>query len=83
VLHSVTLSGPGFRRQLGEIAPASTVETSVEPVGESSISISFRALGKNVRVPPDGYFEGGGRYVVVVVVHPDLSVGVSSHTRSY
>jgi hypothetical protein len=82
-LEQVVVSGSGFEQSLGDIADGVTATTTVRPTGESGLRISFRSRGRHVVLPPSGYFEGGGRYAVTVVVTPDLGARVDSELRSY
>lgn len=71
-LQSVFVSGFGFNHALGDIAPGQTVTTQLSHGGPTALALAFTANGRQVVVPPQGYFEGNGRYVVSVVVTPDL-----------
>lgn len=83
LLQSIVLSGGGFEQSIGDLAPGATVKIQVNPSGESGLGISFSANGKDISLPPSGYFEGGGRYSVTVVVTPELTASVDSHLRLY
>ena len=80
-IQSVVVSANGFERRLGDLAPGTTSTVQVRPTGESGLRIAFRANGKQISLPPSGYFEGGGWYVVTVVVTPDLKASVDSDLR--
>ena len=80
-LTDVVLSGTDFSQQVGTIPPHSEARVSVHPKGESGIVLRGKAGGKTLAFGPDGYFEGGG-YIVTLVVTPSLAVSVAS-TRAY
>jgi len=82
-LVDVEISGSGFSQSLGSIAPGARATTRVHPRGESSLALSFRAGSQEASLPPQGYFEGGGRYSVTVVVTPELSGVVNSKLRIF
>lgn len=83
VLEQVVVTGSGFREPLGTIAPGGTGTAEIRPKGESGIAISFRSGAKRVSLPPQGYFEAGGKYVVTVAVAPDLEATVETRLRNY
>jgi len=80
-IENVTISGAGFARKIGTVASGQSVSVSVEPAGESSMGLSFRAGSRMLTIPPQGYFEGGGAYQVSVVIGPDLRASVSSNLK--
>lgn len=82
-LRDVVVSGNGFDQRLGDIAQGVTATTQVRPKGESGLKLSFQSGHRLVTLPAGGYFEGGGRYAVTVVVTPDLGAAVSSTLRPY
>jgi hypothetical protein len=76
-LREVTISGAGFTQQIELIKAGDTARVDVFPVGESGLEIAFTtAGGKSVRLPPQGYFEGG--YKVRAVIGPNLEADVDS-----
>jgi hypothetical protein len=77
-LEDLVLSGSGFSKDVGLVPPGEQVRIVVRPRGESGLRIQFNARGKAVSFGPDGYFEGGGGYVVTVTVSPSLTVSVKS-----
>lgn len=77
-LEGLVLSGSGFSKDVGLVPPHEQVRIVVRPRGESGLRIQFNARGKAVSFGPDGYFEGGGGYVVTVTVSPSLTVSVKS-----
>ena len=83
LIQSVVVSGSGFKRSVGDLPPGAIVKTQVKPSGESGLDISFRANGRDISLPPTGYFEGGGRYAVTVVITPKLTASVDSQLRPY
>ena len=83
LLQSVVVAGSGFKQHLGDLPPGATVQTQISPSGESGLSVSFRASGKEVALPPSGYFEGGGEYAVNVVVTPELRASVDSQLQQH
>lgn len=83
LLQSVALAGSGFMQPIGDLPPGATAATQVSPSGESGLSMTFRVNGKEVALPPSGYFEGGGRYTVHVTVTPELRASVVSELQPY
>jgi len=77
-LRDLVLSGTGFKVSLASLAPDGQVDLSAFPTGESGLGVSLVANGRTVTVAEQGYFEGGGRYEVDLVIRPDLSVAVDS-----
>jgi hypothetical protein len=77
-LGDVVVSGSGFSQQVGTIQPNAELRVWVRPRGESGLQVRFNARGKAVSFGPDGYFEGGGGYVVRVTISPSLAVSVKS-----
>lgn len=82
-LEQVVISGSGFKEPLGTLAPGVTIKSEVYPQGESGLGISFRSGARRVVLPPQGYFEVGGQYEVIVVVTPDLEASVNAKLRSH
>jgi len=72
------LSGSGFVEDIGTVRPNAASRVIVRPRGESGLQIRFNASGRTVSFGPDGYFEGGGGYVVIATVSPTLAVSVKS-----
>ena len=83
LLQSVAVLGSGFKQNIGDLPPGATATAQVSPSGESGLSMSFRVNGKEVALPPAGYFEGGGRYAVSVTVTPELRASVVSELQQY
>lgn len=79
-LREVVVSGSGFSQQVGTIQPNAELRVWVRPRGESGLQVRFNARGKAVSFGPEGYFEGGGGYVVTATVSPKLDVSVRSET---
>jgi hypothetical protein len=77
-IESVTISGSGFTKQVGRIAPGQTVSVYVQATGESGLGIAFRSGLRRISARPQGYFEGGGPYEVSILVASDLSTKVNS-----
>ena len=82
-LRNVVISGSGFDQPLGDIAQGVAATTQVRPRGESGLKLSFQSGHRLVTLPAGGYFEGGGRYEVTVVVTRDLGAAVNSTLRPY
>ena len=80
-LESVVIAGSGFEQSIGTIASGATAKVQVRPSGESGLKLSFRAGPRAIALPPQGYFEGGGNYIVNAVVEPDLSATVNASLR--
>jgi hypothetical protein len=78
-LGNVVISGSSFVEQIALIPPSATVTTHVNARGESGLAIAFNAGTRRISLPEQGYFEGSG-YSVAIVVRPDLSVSVKSET---
>ena len=78
-LRDVVIAGSGFTHTFDRIAPGATVETGVEPHGETGLSLRFKAGDRVVALGEAGYFEGGGAYKVAVEVRPDLSATIDGH----
>jgi hypothetical protein len=76
LLEALSISGSGFKASLGEIRPGETIRARVFPAGESTIHIAFRANGRDVSVPVDVYFEGGGGYRLDISVDANLKASV-------
>ena len=77
-LEKLVLSGSGFSEDIGTVRPHAELRALVRPRGESGLQIRFTAGGKEVSFGPEGYFEGGGGYIVVASVSPSLAVSVKS-----
>lgn len=77
-LREVEVIGAGFVQRFERIAPGQTVDADVEPLGESNISVQFKAGNRIVAQGADIYFEGGGNWEVAVEVRPDLSTKADS-----
>lgn len=75
-LESVVLSGSGFRVTAPDIPAGGSIDVLVSSRGESGLAVSFIAAGREVSMPEQGYFEGGGSYAGDVIIKPDLSVSV-------
>ena len=73
-LRTVVLSGRGFADTLTGLPPGEMAAVRVRPRGESGIGVAFTAADRHVSVPEQGYFEGGGGYVVVIKVDSMLRV---------
>lgn len=82
LLQSVAVAGSGFEQHIGDLPPGAAVTTQVSPSGESRLSVSFHVNGKEVALPPSGYFEGGG-YAVHVTITPELRASVVSELQQY
>ncbi len=80
-INAVEISGSGFSERIGAIGPGESVSRRVQPRGESGLAVSFRAGGRLIKVPAQGYFEGGGAYQVHAVVAPDLTVKLSGELK--
>jgi hypothetical protein len=78
LLENVVLSGSGSSENIGSVPPHAQLRALVRPRGQSSLEIGFHARNRSVSFGPEGYFEGGGGYTVVVKVAPSLVVTVES-----
>jgi hypothetical protein len=77
-LENVVLTGSGFVEDIGTVSPNAASRVLVRPRGESGLQIRFDASGRTVSFGPEGYFEGGGGYVVIATVSPALAVSIKS-----
>jgi hypothetical protein len=75
-LSNLVVSGAGFSRNLGALAPGEQKRTRVNPSGESGLQVDFDAGGKHVSAKPDCYFENSPHYRVTATVAADFSVKV-------
>ncbi len=80
-LEDVVLSGSGFETHIANIAPNAAVQIEVRPKGESGLGLAFTSNGHKVVLPEQDYFEGGGAYVVSVVVTPALTAEINVTIR--
>jgi hypothetical protein len=80
-LTNVVVAGSGFDQSVGTIEAGATASTRVRPSGESGLKLSFRSGARTVALPTQGYFEGGGNYIVNIVVKPDFSATVDAKLR--
>jgi hypothetical protein len=77
-LENLVISGTGFSKPLGALAPGKTVTVGVSPTGETGLRLEFDAKGTHHAPPADGYFEANSGYRVKATVKPDFSVQVDS-----
>lgn len=82
-LESVVLSGSGFRVTAPDIPAGGSIDVVVSSRGESGLAVSFIAAGREVSMPEQGYFEGGGSYAGDVNIKSDLSVSVEFRLAVY
>ena len=80
-LKNVVITGSGFEQPIGSIPAGATAKVDVNSSGESGLGLSFHSRGREVALPAQGYFEGGGSYTVAAIVEPDLSVTVNASLR--
>ena len=80
-INAVEISGSGFSERIGAIGVGQSVFRQVQPRGDTGLAVSFRAGTRLIKVPSQGYFEGGGAYQVRAVVAPDLTVKVSGELK--
>ena len=73
-LSSVILLGDRWDQQVPNIAAGSSVDIVVHPKGESGLSISFVALGKEIKKDDLAYIESSGGYRVIVRIDEKLNV---------
>lgn len=83
VITNIVVSGSGFSEHLDHLAAGLERGLLVHPRGESGIRVAFDAASRHIDVGEQGYFEGGGRYRVAVIIEPDLNVTVSSALEQY
>lgn len=83
VITNSSISGSGFSERIDRLAAGAEHRLSIHPRGESGARVAFDAGGRHIDVGEQGYFEGGGRYRVAVIIEPDLNVTVSSELETY
>lgn len=81
-LTHVAISGAGFDQTVDDLPADARIVVAVRPTGESGLAIAFDARGRHVAWPERGYFEAGGRYVVMVDVSPTLDAKVDARLRN-
>lgn len=77
-LENLVISGTGFSKPLGTLAPGKTVTVGVSPTGDTGLRLEFDVNGAHHAPPADGYFEANSSYQVKATVKPDFSVQVDS-----
>ena len=82
-LESVVLSGSGFRVTAPDIPAGGSIDVLVSSRGESGLAVSCIAAGREISMPEQGYFEGGGSYAGDVIIKSDLSVSVEFRLAVY
>lgn len=82
-LTKLIVSGSGFSKDLGTLAPGAQVHIGVSTSGESSLRLEFNASGQHFSATPDCYFENSSLYRVTATVAPDYSVKVNVSTKPY
>ena len=78
-LSNVVVSGSGFTRPVGSIAPRGERSLSVHPNGESGLRVKFDAEGHHIDSGEQGYFESG--YHVDATISTNLGVSVTSDLK--
>ncbi len=83
-LTNVTLSGSGFSQRIDRLSPHGIVRHTVNPKGPSGVRVAFDAAGRRYDTKGQvGLFREKGRYLVDVVIGPDLKLTVLSESRGY
>ncbi len=82
-LANVVVSGTGFSRSVGNIAPGAQAVVAVSPRGESGLRIAFDAAGRHIESGDLAYLENNGGYRVAVTVAPDLRVAAHTEIKGY
>lgn len=58
----LVVSGTGFTRDLGGLAPGASLDVPLAPTGDSALRFTFDVGGKRVESGPVGYVERNGAY---------------------
>jgi hypothetical protein len=77
-LEDVVLSGSGWSHSISKIPGNQIISFVAHPKGESSVSISFVASGRQVRKEAMDYFESSGGYCVFIIIDAKLNVSCES-----
>lgn len=83
VITNVVISGSGFSERIESLPAGLKQKVTIRPRGETGARVMFDAGNRHVDAEEQGYFEGGGRYRVAVIIEPDLTVTVSSELEKY
>ena len=70
----LVVSGTGFTRSLGDLAPGETLRQTLDPTGDSSLRFAFEVEGRRVEVGPVGYAEVAAGYRIEAEITPSLEV---------
>jgi hypothetical protein len=70
----LVVSGTGFTRALGDLAPGETLRQTLEPTGDSSLRFAFDVYGRRVEVGPIGYVEAAAGHRIEAEITPSLEV---------
>jgi hypothetical protein len=73
-LRSVQIDGSGFSVRLPTLLPDESKSITVEPQGESGVSISFQAEGKDLKTDNLSYVEPFGGYCVTIEIDPAFKI---------
>ncbi len=83
-LANVTLSGSGFSQRIDRLSPHEVAKLTVSPKGPSGVRVVFDAAGRRFDTKGQiGLFRERGRYLVNIVIGPDLRLTVLSESRGY
>ncbi|HQJ08054.1 MAG TPA: hypothetical protein PLF54_03555 [Deltaproteobacteria bacterium] len=83
-LTNVILSGSGFSQRIDRLPPRAVTKFMVSPKGPSGVEVAFDAGGRHFDTKGQiGLFRDRGRYLVDVVIGPDLRLTVLSESRGY
>lgn len=70
----LVVSGTGFTRDLGDLAPGATVDMTLSPTGDSALRFTFDVAGKRVAPEPVGYVERTGGYRIEAEITPEHGI---------
>lgn len=70
----LVVSGTGFTRDLGDLAPGATADVTLSPTGDSALRFTFEVAGKRVAPGPVGYVERNGAYRIEAEITPEHGV---------
>jgi hypothetical protein len=79
---NVAVSGNGFTNQLGTLGGGKSAVVTVQPAGESGVTLYFERNGKKFDSGSREYVEGGTDYQVELTIQPDMSASSGSGLRN-
>lgn len=83
-LGNVVISGSGFSQHIGRLSPNAVTRLTVHPKGPSGVRVAFDASGRHFDTKEAvGFFREKGRYLVDILIGPDLRLTVLSESRGY